>query len=333
MSGFANTQSLNFQGLVKAGPVDLFAATLPFVGLELFPLLPVQLMGGVLKGLTKGSIIKRESDAKAIRNPGGGFREDTDQLTDISYSCKERGHAATVDKQEVAQYVAAGLADPLPIRVRNKTRQLLAEHQSRVAQKTTGDLTNFDPTGARGVNLSTVWTDTANALPASNIVAAGKKLLDNCGVPKSMATLFLPDAQIRDLLCLNAEVRNGIGLKYNPGTNDSASITDDQLARALGVKEVIVAQAVSVDPATPAATPDTGFSSNHAMLFVRDSSQDLSAPQLGRTFAFTPHGGVFSTIPWDKNPMVYGQYLWQTVDEVVLNYDAGVIIQGLRQTV
>ena len=252
-----------------------------FVAARVFADVPVEKQSSRYAVYNRGDFFRDEMQRRgpASESAGGGYRVSTDP-----YNCEVWSLHKDVDEQ-----TRANASDPF--RPDSDAAKYLAA-QSLLRQEVEFGL-NFFTTGlwtgsTTGTDLVggtdfTVWND-ASSTPIEFVEEQMVNVESNSG--------FLPNVLV---LSRRAWIR---GLKNHPDivdrvkhTNPNA-ITTDQVARLMGLDEIIVGAAVR-NTAQEGLTANIDYVlGNHALLAYRSPAPSLDAPSAGYTFRWTGLDGV-----------------------------------------
>lgn len=270
-----------FTSTATANPV--LAATLynfartqnDLVGMRIAPIFLSSVPSGAYYIFSKENVqsiprnIKRAATAPYART--------TAKFSSDSFSCEETGIEELVDDAERAKYAIAFSADEAAMnRVANT---IMMNHELDVYDLATGAGT---PTSAI---TGAAWNDYTN--PASNPV------VDIDVIRELIHTSTGLDP---NLLVLSRDVFNAV--KEHPKILDKykytqpGNITVELLAAAFGIKEIILAGAISSGAAENLTAPTPGLVwSGKVWIGHSETSNDLQAPNFARTFIWAGQTG------------------------------------------
>ena len=165
------------------------------------------------------------------RGADGAYNRITGEFGTGSYACDEHGLETVLDDRRAARYRTWMSFEQAMTRVL-RYRMLMA-WERRVAAL-------YAALGLSNHNVTTAWSDKANAVPLSaDFPAAFNALEDACGCGRNELTLIIPRADYAELL-ETAEVRNRMLYTY-PGVQP-AQLAAAQLASMLEIRAVKIAR-------------------------------------------------------------------------------------------
>ncbi len=301
------------------GQFDLEADQAGFVGLRIAPALEVGLQSG------EYGVLKLEDMLRSVgtlRNSDGSYPRTERRFGKDNFKTEEHGIEERVDERDKNIYGEWIDADMEA--ARGSRDAVLRAHNQSVIDGVTGISFTTDVTASSGVP----WSTPATATPVKNIRAAGIKMRARCGVvPDAMCCDWEAFEFLRDC----AEIVDRI--KYWGGQNPNRDdINAEAVARALGLKEVIVSGSVLNSALQPqAASIASMWPRTKALVFKKHSDRSLKRPQLARTFHWgadgSKIGGVFETYYSDerrsdivRNRMeTHEKIVYESVGEVLTN--------------
>lgn len=263
-----------------------------FVGLRLLPILLQDEKGGYFWRLKRATAMglqntERSSEGKATRVD---YKMDQDNFLTKVHSLETR-----VPDDKKAEY--SSQFDLEVACAKLVLADLLRGHEKRAADLCL-NATTFPASGDTGLNVSVTWETTATNTAVEDIIAGKEAIRKRVGAaatdPACKFVLALPDL-VADRLAISKQVREAIGVRYDPNAGMSAKLSDSDLARALGVDEIARAgvrynaanenQAVSITPI---------WSRTQAFLGLVRGGNPLEGPSLGRTIAWKKYAGAVS---------------------------------------
>lgn len=205
------------------------------------------------------------------RAPSANYSRSMQKLSDDTYNCKEFGHEEPVDDRERKKYSAAFNADLAATnrlgRVLMFNREFRARDKALTIPYTSSPGTKWDANGA------TVIKD---------VDAAKEVVFNNCGMEANLLVLprvvFNKIKRLAEFIDLIKYTQKGIA-------------TEVLLAELFGIDEVIVAGGIENKANEGQAVNPGQIWGDNVVLAHVDPSQDLQAPNYGRTFAWTGETG------------------------------------------
>lgn len=192
---------------------------------------PVSVQEGYIEVFGKEFFIPN-ADVQFIRTARVKPFSMTAGTTLVPFTCLDRSLGVARDRElEIQKALLGGLQDPLKGDVAMVTRNVAYGVQNTVLSEATG--VNVTNTASPAVK----WNDYGNAAynPIGNIDARCAVMRPLTGVTKKMLTAFM-DFDVANALRQSPEVRQ----VYFQGAAAATELDDEQLAKALGVKEVVV---------------------------------------------------------------------------------------------
>jgi hypothetical protein len=242
-----------------------------FVGRRLFPLFYTALQAANYYVFDRANLLSVPTNLR--RAVGSPYARQMMTLSSDSYSCQNYGVEEPVDDEERAKYGSAVDADNAA--VRRGVNAILVNHEMRVRDKIYAS--NAIPTSSP----STKW-DADGSTPIQDVRAMREIIHANCGLEANVLCL---NRAVFSALCDHEQILDRI--KYS----ERAVTTEQILAAVFGVGEVLVAGGVVNSAAEGLALSPGAIWGNNVILAHVESAQDLSAPNFGRTFAWTQFTG------------------------------------------
>ena len=255
-----------------------------FVGRRLFPLFFTALQAANYYVFNRENLLNAPANIR--RGPASRYARQLMTLSGDSYSCQNYGVEEPVDDEERAKYGSAVDADNAAIR--RGVGTILISHEMRVRDKIYNSVAIPNSTPA------TKW-DQAESTPIQDVRAMRESIHANCGME---ATTLCVNRAVFNVLCDHPQILERI--KYS----ERGVITREILAAVFGVEEVLVAGGVVNGAAEGLALNPGSIWGDTVILAHVESAQDLSAPNFGRTFAWSqftgPDGFVAFTYRQDE---------------------------------
>ncbi len=222
-------------------------------------------------------------DADLSRAMGGGYKRTDHTFTQDSFATKEYGSEEPIDDRERQIYTYSFDIEMIAAqRLRARIERNL-EIQVATAVQTAGTY------GANTTTAATKWNSVSVAAPVDDVRAALIALRASSGLNPRMA-IGVCDWELAEYLKDSEQILQRI--KYS-GRDEvkRGDITYDMLAKALGLRALIVGGAVknTADKGQTASLSSVWDRSKFAILHVA-TSNDLRKPCFGRTFAWAGDG-------------------------------------------
>ena len=247
-------------------------ASTAFVGRRIFPMFYTGLQAANYYVFDRENMLNVPTDI--ARGPSSAYKRQVMKLSGDSYNCQNYGIEEPIDDTERAKY-ASGL-DADNAAVRRGVNTILINHELRVRDKIYNDATipNSTPT--------TKWDD-ANSTPIQDVRAAKESIHTNCGLE---ANKMLINRATYNVLCDHPQILDRI--KYS----ERGIVTEALLASLFGVEEVMVAGGITNNAAEGLPLNPAAMWGPNVIIAHVEAAQDLSAPNFGRTFAWSQFSGA-----------------------------------------
>lgn len=242
-----------------------------FVGRRLFPLFFTALQAANYYVFDRENMLNVPTNIR--RHPAAPYARHVMQLSGDSYSCQNYGVEEPVDDEERAKYGNAVDADNAA--VRRGVNTILVNHEVRVrtAVINSGSVSTSSP--------GTRW-DQEGSTPIQDVRAMREAIHTNCGME---ATTLCMNRAVFNVLCDHSQIVDRI--KYS----ERGVITEQILAAVFGVSEVLVAGGMTNTAAEGLMLNPGSIWDDTVILAHVEKTQDLSAPNFGRTFAWRQFTG------------------------------------------
>lgn len=226
------------------------------------------------------------------RAPGSGYKRIDFKVTQDSYSCKEYGPEVVMDEEFLQAY--AYLVGGEPDRYR-MIAAMLAQNVLMLAREKRVAAAVFNPTtfASYTTSVTTEWSTVGSATPITDIFTAKQAMRSVFGNGfEGNQLALIVSSKVRDNLRRCAQIQDLV--KYvKQATQDS--ISDADIAGALGVGRLIVGDSMRPSHAQGAAAPAfvDVWDDEYAMLAVLQSPAGMGQiirPGLGRTFHWGADG-------------------------------------------
>lgn len=291
-----------------------------FVGQRVLPRMEVGLQTANFSVIPIESLLMARNTARA---PGGGYARQDWQFEQTSYSCEEHGAEELIDDAEKAIYKYT--IDIEQIGADRTYDAVLRNFETRVA----GAVFNATTFASYTAAVTNEWDDFANATPIDDAKTAIQAIWGNSGL---MDVSLVVNWKVAQNLRLCDQIIDRI--KFWGGDDPkTGNIGMDTIAAAMGVKEIIVAGAISNTAQKGiAASLSPIWSNEYAMFFKAPATQDLKEPCLGRSFDFTGDGSTIEgTVEMyreeQKRSDVVRVRHW--TDELILYPQAGYLLSNI----
>lgn len=258
-----------------------------YVALRVFPPVPVSVMSGTYARPTDKSWLSREiTDRAAGANPvRSQHRHELVNVNLVEYC-----HEEPLDK--VRQMDLASAYDIEAAAVVRGTEIVLRDYEiDALGQLNT---TNFSGS-ANTTSVATPWTNSATATPISNIAAALDQIRAKGG-NRGRSFALMTAKKARD-----AYLTTQLTGRLAGATQLAGRPTEEQMAVALGVEEVILADGVFDANGDGLAIAGTSiWTDAHVFVGYKRDDADFITPQIGRTFLHTGMGTPLQPYVYDE---------------------------------
>lgn len=248
----------------------------PSVGRALFPVFNTGERAASYYVLDSSNWLNVPSDIRHA--PGALFKRSETVLSTDTFNAKDYGIEELIPNEEIALY--GSVFNAQRVASERATNIVAVNHELRVkALATGGSVPNSSP--------STKW-DQANSNPIKDVKMAREAIWAATGLVPNK--IVIPRAVMVVL-----EEHPAITAKY--AYTDGSILTQQMIAKALGVDEIIVAGSQINTANEGQAATISQIWSDSVVLAVVNNSQDLKAVNFGRTFNWTsPEGSSASGI-------------------------------------
>lgn len=205
------------------------------------------------------------------RAPSANYSRSMMKLSDDTYNCKEFGHEEPVDDRERKKYSRSFDADTAA--ANRLGHVLLMNREFRAREKAL----TIPYTSTPAIK----W-DAANATVIKDVDAAKEVVYNNCGLEPNL--LVLPRAVFTKIKRLAEFIEL---IKYT----QKGVATEELLAELFDIDQVVVAGGIENKANEGQAVNPGQIWGDNVVLAHVDPSQDLKAPNYGRTFAWTGETG------------------------------------------
>lgn len=253
-----------------------------FIGLQVMPLFPVSKQAASYPVIPKEAMLKLAETRRASR---AAYNRDDWEYERGIYATDEHGFEEPVDDVERSLFDQEdpGISDQ--IAVARAWIKIMRNQEKRVADMV------FNATNFSAHAITHEWDDATNAVPITDINTAKLAVRAACGMlPNTLIVSYSTFENLRNC----AQVVDRIKYTY-PGI-DIANMSTQELARCIGVQNILVGGGVydSAGKGIDASISDVWYN-EYAMLTVVAPtvaqqpmiSRDITAPCIGRTFLWT----------------------------------------------
>jgi len=200
-----------------------------FVGEEIMPILPVGAKSGQFAKLAFAGVKTKAVDDK--RASTGNYNEVTHEVSTDTYTCLKRGLVEPVDDDDakvLGKYFDAEVSAADHCRY-----YLRLNREARIAAIAFSTTVMAGYTSA----VTTPWATIATCTPVADVILAKEKLILNLNgmVGAGSRIIGVGNLTARRFLVSSTDIK---GRVYAGGNVQSADITDEQLARVLGLDAV-----------------------------------------------------------------------------------------------
>lgn len=282
---------------------DLDADQRGFVGQRLFPVIEVEKSFGEYPVFELKELL---GDEETLRSADGSYNATSLEGNKDSYRTKEHGLEARVDARDDAEYAEWWDAEMMAATI-TRDRVLRAYEKRCIA---------LAQTVSTSTGAGTTWSTKATATPYTNVLTAKIAVRDRTGIwPDSLCLdmeAFLHLRNTNDML-------ERIFGSVNP--ENAGTVTAQQLANALDLREVIVAGSVKNSANEgQAASIASMWPRTTALLFKGGSGgriSNLVQPRLGATFHWGEDGSqIGAAMEEYEDPKRRGKIIRHRMDEV-----------------
>lgn len=290
-----------------------------WMGLDILPVRRVDRKADTFhKALLTEKALTSTVAARAVKGSYGrlNYRTTTD-----SWACLDMGLEDLVDDVQVAdvqvQFDAEqDCANGVMVNVQRA-------QEIRIATLAFNATTFSSYTG----NVTTEWSTAATATPFKDVNDAAQTLLGNVGgvLPAQVELCLAVSAKVFLNMQNTAEIKalRGGGAGGRRKVDDLPPMTEAEMAAILGIDQVFRSRAKN-------GSSDV-WDDEYALLFLRHTGQDLSVPQLGRTFLWTedsPDDYIVETYRGEDRRSTVVR-VRQNVDEEILNASCAYLLANI----
>jgi len=249
-------------------------AGMGFIGLRIFPIFPTAEKESTYPVIPKEAMLSIQN---VDRTPRGVYPRDDFEYERGYYSTSERGYEEPLDDSEASLFGLEGGNVAEEIAVKRASLKIARAQERRIAAKL------FNSSNFSATSVSTCWDVAASAQPIDDVKTGIGAFRKQCGM--------LPNALVISYTTyLALQVCDQIvdQLKYTFPGIDVSNLNVQQMARVLGVQELLVGGAVynSAGKGQDATIADL-WDDEYAALVRISSGMDITAPCVGRTFLWT----------------------------------------------
>lgn len=206
------------------------------------------------------------------RAPSAPFSRSVMKLSNDNYNCREYGHEEPVDDSEKDKYASALDADKAAIT--RAANIIMVNHELRVHTLATS---NAVPNSG----VTTKW-DGISPDPIGDVDAAKEVIRKGCGLNVNFMSINKDTFNVLKELPIILDK-----IKYT----QRGIVTADLIAAVFGVDQLVVAESVINGAAEGQTITPNDIWGDDVILAHVESSQDLKAPNFGRTFSWVAQSG------------------------------------------
>ena len=241
-----------------------------FIGRRLFPLFMTREQAANYYVFDRENMLDVPTNIR--RAPGAAYSRSVMKLSEDSYNCREYGHEEPVDDRERAKYASALDADRAS--VTRASNIIMVNHELRVKALATGS-------GVPNSGISTKW-DGISPDPIGDVDAAKEVIRKGCGLTANLMAINQDTFNVLKELPIILDK-----IKYT----QRGIVTAELIAAVFGVENLLVAGSVINGAAEGQTISPADIWSDDVILAHVENSQDLQAPNFGRTFAWIGQTG------------------------------------------
>lgn len=264
--------------------MDLVSERNKFVGLRLLPVINTRARVGRFKRRRLADILKPLPNLE--RAPGSPYPERNAAFIEDDFATSDRGLVEWVDRQE--QRALSTYYSMTAAASERCLHSVLLAHEIAVAQAVFN--TSTWSGAALTTAVSTQWD--ANGTFQADVLAAKEKVRQNSGLEANVAVI---SAKVFSALQTNTTIADRV--KYNGNTEEAYRASLRGLAEMVGLQEILVAGAMknTADDGQSASLADV-WDGAYCMVAHVNNGQDVTMPQLGRTFVWEQSAGRAGTV-------------------------------------
>ena len=246
-----------------------------FVGTRLFPLAKTEEQAATYYVFDAENTLLVPTNLR--RAPGAPYARTTTRLSSDLYGTEERGIEVPVDDRVRKKYAKAISADRAAVMRGSST--IMINHEMRVRDKAY----------AAGVSHATVVTkwDQAGSNPITDVNVAKEFVFTQVGMDVNYMQV---NRDTFNTLKEHPVIQEKI--KYTRG---GIGVAEELLAAAFGVDQFVVAKSLQATNSEGQTLTPAAIWGDSVMLAVVNPSEDLEAPNFGRTFIWTAEVGPDGT--------------------------------------
>lgn len=280
-----------------------------FVADKVFPVVPVSHQSDLYYEFDREAWLRDEAKprAPASETAGGGFT-----LTTKPYACTIEGYHKDLDEHVLANADSQLQLDRAAAEF--VTQKLLIRRERRWAS-------SYFTTGVWGTDITpaNLW-DTAASDPQADVEKARLTLKKFAGQAPTNRIVGVFGAEVMSKLKTNAAIRDHY--KYT----SNQSLTEDLIARYLGLDEYHVMEAVYASNAEGAALATDFIGGKHLLVAMVTRTPNILTPTAGYTFAWT---GLPGSIQGVRNKRFRMEPIASDRIEGEMAFDMKVVAAGM----
>jgi hypothetical protein len=302
---------------------DVEMDNMGFIGTKVLPPVEAQKPSGTFGVLPVEEMLKLRNTRRA---PGAGYSRGEFKFETLTFACEEHGAEEPVDDKEAEIYSEYFIAEQ--IAAMRARRAVLANYEDRVASAVfnTSTWTGSSLTTA----VSTAWSNASSGAPVTDIMTAGGKVYDGCGV---WPNALIVNRKVFRNLKNSAQVLDRIASAGAGSSTKASDVTAEMLARVFDLDYVIVAGATKNSANEGQAASLAAFwSSSYAMVCRIATGTDIKETCIGRTFHYAGDGSnIGGTAEMYREEQTRSNVIRvrHDVDEVIVLAAAGHLLSGI----
>lgn len=199
-------------------------------GLELFPIYEHEGREGKIHRLLRATASRVPTTTKV--GPGAPAQRTTNTFDQVSFDAEEHCLEDILPRKQQRDW--ASVFDQKAISAEVLVRKMMMVHSQAVIDLLINN-TNYPLSGDTGLSVSVPWSTTATSVPLDDVNQGKNAIVKNTGMAPNLLV-----CSYKTLLNLgaNKQLRESIGLRYAPGSQENGELTEQQVAAALGIERV-----------------------------------------------------------------------------------------------
>ena len=274
-----------------------------FVAGRILPVVPVGSCEDFFYSLHPGPGMEAPDNNRAR---GANYGEVKLSFGQSTYRCKSRGLICSIPAEDIKEHNRLQLQETGAFIT---LLQMLNAHEKRVCDLVF-NRTTFPASGTTGVDVTNEWDDHTNAVPVDDVLTAKQCIVGNIGalgndgnICAAMSWRTAHHAMLCD------QIRDKLGYKYKDSKPGDAVWSEQLLAEALGVDEVIISGGQYKSSGTSASPTGTNFiSDEYCMVFRRATFSGGRGSGDGTPTAEPIVTGLGCTFQWNEMGQMFEAY-------------------------